>query len=236
MNLFQMHTQNDQKKACKKYKKELVNILGQYVKVQRRASELICSKPNLKAKKLNKYLDAMSVLEERADQLAKTYRLLFDDDNLEYKTLLRKAVKKHYPLGYKFVTARAKQHREANGDGLFEKDGMFYSNEIPADAPEEVKEIFRAIQAKVGSMPDGKKVKFGVMNMANPEETYGLNPAHFKNFGDFLKAVSKAKKKATAIEKGETTAEEVINEAIIHNVEAHQNGEDTSNKKPEKLN
>jgi urease gamma subunit len=226
-----MHTQKDEKKTVRKCRKLIDSLLKDYVLVQRELSESICTK-KISKKKFLKALDKMDRLEGRLDQMCKTYRLLFNETP-NHKSLLRKAVKKNYPLAYQFVTDKIKEER---GHTNTAEEVMNFTGNIPEDAPEEIKEIFAAIKGAVSKLPSDKQVKFGMMDMRDPEQTFGLNPADFNNFGDFLKGVAKAKKKAESIKKGDLKAEDVINEAIIHNAEHHQNGEETASKKPEKLN
>jgi hypothetical protein len=207
--------QNTQEQA----KHALVGIIkmniSKYAVLQKAVNDILVSgqqltpvkgqkKKNCKLCLINEMLGKMSHHQDVAGEAAKTFRILFNEE-IDMNAIVDKCASE--------VFRSTDKEKKGTSSTIIKKDNVI----MPEDAPEEVKDICEAIQKILKANGKEGDMTVEVVNMKG--ENYGLNPENFDSFGDYARAVSKAREEAHAIEHGDKSAEEVIKDAIIHKVE-----------------
>ncbi len=219
MNLFGQHNRLKQEQA----KKALINVIGmninKYIITQRVLNELLASGEPLQTKKskkkecltcqANKLLSKMGGYQDTVAESCKAFQLLFGKE-IDLTPIISNAVDNHYAI--------ASKKKKKGSPEMIEDDGHV----IPDDAPEEVKNMFKALKGTLDGM-GLNGVKMEVINTS--ADNFGLRQEDFSDFGEFAKAVSNARKMKKSMGSGKS-AEEVLTESMIHKAEEnHKDGE-----------
>ena len=226
MNHFKKHMQNSQEQAKHALTGIIKMNISKYVIMQRTVNDMLTSGQDLRPAKvkgknkkehkcgfctINELMTRMSVHHNTAAQAASTYKMLFGGE-IDLEAIISDCVEQEF----------GKQRKGTNN--IISKDSVI----MPEDAPQEVKDMCAAIQKVLRQNGKGGDMTVEVINMKG--QNYGLSPENFDNFGEYAKAVSKAREEAHAIENGEKTAEEVLTKSMLHKAE------ETNHVDSEKLN
>jgi hypothetical protein len=88
---------------------------------------------------------------------------------------------------------------------------------LPENAPQDIKNVAQAI--KEALMKNGMSGDMEIVDMK--AENHGINPNDFEDFGDYIKAVHKARKMSKDIKAGKTTVEEVLTKSVEEEATEH---------------
>jgi hypothetical protein len=157
---------------------------------------------------------SISSYKDISAEAATQYELLFGEE-LDMDNILAE------------VSAKLKNEANSSGEFVLDKDGNLI---MPADAPEEVKEMMSTIQEALKRKGMGG-MSMEVINLK--ADNYGLKPEDFPDFISYAKAVS-AKRAEVAKNNEGKSGEEIINEAVILNAEKAVDS--SSDQTKEKLN
>lgn len=167
---------------------------------------------------IDSLLTKMALHQDTAGEAAKTYKLLFNGEELDMDAITEEC-----------ANSAGFIKRKKGSSSIIEKDNVI----MPEDAPEEIKDICDAIHKVLRGNGKEGEISIEVVNMK--ASNYGLDPENFDSFGDYARAVSKAREEAHAMENGDKTAEEVITDAIIKKVE-NEHFDENKHATEEKLN
>ncbi len=232
MNHFKKHMQDAQEQAKQALTAIIRMNISKYVIMQKTVNDMLTSGQDLrpvkvKGKKqkdhkcgfctINTLITKMAVNHHAAQEAANTYKMLFNSE-IDMEEVVSQCVEHEFGKRRKGTT------------NIINRDNVI----MPEDAPEEVREICDVIQNVLKKHGlGGKEMQVEVINLK--DQNYGLDPRDFENFGEYAKAVSKAREEAHAMENGDKTPEDVIKDAVIRKVE-NQHFDENKHVTDEKLN
>ena len=164
---------------------------------------------------INRLMTKMAIHQDTAGEAAKTYKMLFNGEEIDMDALTDEVAKQ----------AGFLRKNPKNGNGIITKDNVI----MPEDAPQNVKDVCDAITkalSKNGKMPDG--MTFEVVNMSG--DNFGIKAEDFESEIDFLQAVSKARE-----EFANKKPEDIIKDSVIKKVE-NEHFDENKHVSSEKLN
>jgi hypothetical protein len=88
---------------------------------------------------------------------------------------------------------------------------------LPENAPEDIQKVAKALKDVL--LKNGMSGDMEIIDMK--AENHDIDPANYENFGEYLKAVDKARKINKDIKKGKVTAEEVLTDAVTTDAQEH---------------
>jgi len=234
MSLFRQHSKQNEEFSKNAMYNVAKRVIGKHTIAQEMLNQILSGGqtkgdgPCLECK-IDKLTKVMAKLDNQYGEISKTYELIFGEP-MDTSAIIEKSLNEFYPLA---TSGSGKSSRREEISNMFRSmfggEDMTNTDEtetgdpvingitvegMPADAPQDVKEIMNVITGALSKLGKNKKdFKVGVIDISK-NSTHGLRFEDFKNADEFREAVIEARKNS------KKSGEEIIKENVIANTEA----------------